>query len=207
MSEHSLTDSSTQRNQSSSPLLRLPPELRIQIYELVLRDTTVKVSRIRYKVSRIRSNIHKPFLSTPPHAPHSAWKTPLSLLGTCRQIAQEATSIAYAECIFNFADIHSYFAHKIEVQRRALIHRIAIRYSDVWDMSEHLWKYPRMKPHNHFLAVREVQIMDGLTLAEGRMAKILERYFGLEAEMEVRVIVTERVSFVADEVDGDDDEL
>jgi hypothetical protein len=86
-----LQDASTQNNQLSSSLLRLPAEIRIIIYDFAIEDVTVRIN-------------------TPGYFVWNKWLKPscsAALVHTCRQIRHEARSIFYAKTTFNIST-HGY---------------------------------------------------------------------------------------------------
>ena len=125
-----LTFVSTERN-ASSPFLRLPPELRLRIYELVLGGQTLHIVENFARRPRERL-VLLPYLCKEPaseeniqiafDSPDAAWNTPAapsrhercysgwqtpgglesSLLKTCRQIYNEANIVRYSSNTFSF---------------------------------------------------------------------------------------------------------
>jgi hypothetical protein len=73
--------SSTEQNQRTSPLLRLPPELRNRIYGYVFEP---RVSRVIFPSTELG---------------YTTW--PLTTLGACRQIRYEASPICFANITFD----------------------------------------------------------------------------------------------------------
>lgn len=123
--ETSLTDRSMNRNHSASSLLRLPPEIRVRIYSLVLGGQRVWIyhnaRRLKWRTperTRLEAGqsvqpgqyFHRggnlshstadPPISTEPlkHALH------LGLLRVCRQIYTETALLPYALNTFTFKD-------------------------------------------------------------------------------------------------------
>jgi hypothetical protein len=86
-----LQDASTQNNQLSLSLLRLPAEIRIIIYDFAIEDITVRINKPGYFVW---NKWLKP--------PRSA-----ALVHTCRQLRYEARSIFYSKTMFNMST-HGY---------------------------------------------------------------------------------------------------
>jgi hypothetical protein len=85
-----LTCHSTLRNQTKSPLLRLPDELRNQIFTNVFSVDQIKVTIGGENMSRLYLLWRY----------HSVWRQPLSLrpmsiLSTCRQIYKECLPLPY----------------------------------------------------------------------------------------------------------------
>ncbi|CAA9964039.1 hypothetical protein PTMSG1_07398 [Pyrenophora teres f. maculata] len=78
----------TESNQLTSPLLRLPAELRNKIYEYACIDTTVRAHQVM-NLQIYRSN-----------APVSKRK-PLAIISTCKQMRHEASEIFYSHTTFD----------------------------------------------------------------------------------------------------------
>ncbi|EFQ89007.1 hypothetical protein PTT_14884 [Pyrenophora teres f. teres 0-1] len=78
----------TESNQLTSPLLRLPAELRNKIYEYACIDTTVRAHQVM-NLQIYRSN-----------APVSKRK-PLAVISTCKQMRHEASEIFYSHTTFD----------------------------------------------------------------------------------------------------------
>ncbi|KAF2831198.1 hypothetical protein CC86DRAFT_401745 [Ophiobolus disseminans] len=85
-----LQERATQENQTESPFLQLPPELRIVIYTFVIRG-------------------HLHVRSTPPslqfRSQDEAHKNALALLFACRQVRAEAVLLPYALNTFSLSHI------------------------------------------------------------------------------------------------------
>jgi hypothetical protein len=89
MSSHDQQTSSTVQNQLKSPLLRLPAELRNQIYTLACKDLVITAK-------------HPAKLARHPVPP-----TTLSLLIICKQLRFEATPILFSHATVPIADVRS----------------------------------------------------------------------------------------------------
>ncbi|KAF2833552.1 hypothetical protein CC86DRAFT_400176 [Ophiobolus disseminans] len=119
----------TQQNQIRSPLLRLPAELRNRIYEFTFLGTGVKIQSLvprsrnpRWMRQNLISNLES----------QSAWRTALSLLGSCRQIHHEALSISYEACMFDVDSVTSstqYVLYTyVRLVQKLLISQKSLRY-------------------------------------------------------------------------------
>ncbi|KAA8619558.1 hypothetical protein PtrSN002B_002213 [Pyrenophora tritici-repentis] len=110
-----IQEQKTIENQSKSPLLRLPAELRNQIYE-----TAFSGGRIRVRVT----NIHTKDVHTQQTA------GALALRATCRQIRSESDSIFYEQYIFYFSKTNKFepidIAKGFMIDNYQRIERIAV---------------------------------------------------------------------------------
>lgn len=87
-----LTDHSARQNQRDSLLLRLPPEIRNQIFEWVIGAPTL---RIRRSVFPLHKNPKQRLIVR-----NSVKLHPLALLSTCRQIFAETALLSWTQYIF-----------------------------------------------------------------------------------------------------------
>ncbi|KAF1836651.1 hypothetical protein BDW02DRAFT_566743 [Decorospora gaudefroyi] len=101
-------DQITSTNQLTSPLLRLPAELRNQIYSIALAP---------FRTTTIETYAREPFLTT------TAAQKSLALLQTCRQMHSEATLPYYSTNTFEFRSSNhiTRFVHAVGPARCAVI--------------------------------------------------------------------------------------
>ncbi|KAH7086760.1 hypothetical protein FB567DRAFT_549209 [Paraphoma chrysanthemicola] len=112
-----LTNNSTARNATSSPLLRLPAELRNKIYAYVLTGPN-EVYSFDYA-----SNRHW-LGNVPPKTTH-----PVALIRCCRQVDAEAKLLPFELNLFRFSDLVIFSATTVGLflpVQRAAITRISI---------------------------------------------------------------------------------
>jgi hypothetical protein len=108
-----------QRNQRESPLLRLPAELRNEIYELVFRGQRVRINNIT------QDDFGEAVKTT------KVWKSPLALLAACRQIKFEAFPIAYKSCTFDLRPFPNpgvgSMAKNFHLMQRIILRKFAVQ--------------------------------------------------------------------------------
>lgn len=125
----------SRQNQSSSPLLRLPGELREYIYELALGHLHIHIStRLGRNPLEQRDDIRIFSYRAAPehcmsdnlyHRTHYTAKLSIQLIYTCRQIYEEAKLLPYSLNVFSFSKevAFDWFIEAIRpVQRRAIRH-------------------------------------------------------------------------------------
>ncbi|KAI4710520.1 hypothetical protein J4E89_004976 [Alternaria sp. Ai002NY15] len=135
----------TFRNQTESPLLRLPGELRNRIYELVVGGNIIFVSGLLQRPEKALVD-----LMTPGVAQKSTW-TSVSGIFTiglaCRQLHRETALTQYTKNVFHFDDMQSgrAFVNGLTSTQRALLTSISVNVVDYfsadpsWDLMLSMW--------------------------------------------------------------------
>ncbi|KAI4634112.1 uncharacterized protein J4E87_001282 [Alternaria ethzedia] len=138
-------ESITFRNQTESPLLRLPGELRNRIYELVVGGNIIFVSGLLQRPEKALVD-----LMTPGVAQKSTW-TSVSRIFTiglaCRQLHRETALTQYTKNVFHFDDMQSgrAFVNGLTSTQRALLTSISVNVVDYfsadpsWDLMLSMW--------------------------------------------------------------------
>ncbi|KAI4931577.1 hypothetical protein J4E85_004171 [Alternaria conjuncta] len=135
----------TFRNQTESPLLRLPGELRNRIYELVVGGNIIFVSGSLQRPEKALVD-----LMTPGVAQKSTWTfvSGIFTIGlACRQLHRETALTQYTKNVFHFDDMQSgrAFVNGLTSTQRALLTSISVNVVDYfsadpsWDLMLSMW--------------------------------------------------------------------
>jgi hypothetical protein len=137
-------DLRAQLNQRESPLLRLPAEIRICIYEFIFEGEIVQLCCPKAKQNQC-------WYCTPTYP----YLSPLSLLVVCRQVYVEALPIAYKICIF---DLGSFGPSALDPTKESckLMQQIRVKPCMSNSMTERLVIDDKAKTCNKFAALRRV---------------------------------------------------
>ncbi|KAF2467361.1 uncharacterized protein BDR25DRAFT_317103 [Lindgomyces ingoldianus] len=132
-----IPDDSTQallwaRNKRESPFLRLPAEIRMEIYDLIFSGNTIKISRPRYK-DGFKTTVWK--LSNDPfktiRSPKNLVKQRITLLnGVCRQLYKETAVLPYKMNVWAFDDstiLREFLVGMPAEQRKVILRQIRER--------------------------------------------------------------------------------
>lgn len=136
-------------------LIKLPLEIRLQIYEYVLGGNLLHLIQIPRRIAHVRCREMKS--ADPLRGCRPALRTPLNsmlctvsngnlaLLKTCRQIYREGIEVLYAGNAFDVNDLTTFmfFARSILPHRLASITTLHLS----WDLTSNVWRYGHVNSH------------------------------------------------------------